>query len=345
MAGKIMSGLALDRALRTAVRSVCDGIALDRSPDNRRKTVDGRLEVRENNISKACVSPYVGNEIPDWEALGLDPDRIYQLFRDPAELKKAASTFNRLPLLLLHKPSTADDHPRELTVGTTGDNAEFDAPYLKNSLTIWDREGVDAVESKRQHELSPGYRYVARMEPGTTPDGEYFDGRMTEIVGNHLCLVDLGRTGHDVVVGDSAGAAGVWRDLETVLTEANMSYGGKVTKVALDSALRVAAQDATNRAIRAMQEADTARARVAPYMTVSEMALDGVVTADRIYDRFLRHHGVNCDGFNAAAYRALTDMTIQDLRSGRIQPPRPSEEDMRAFSEKLGITYRRIRHV
>ena len=76
MAGKIMSGLALDRALRTAVRSVCDGIAIDRAPENRTKTVDGRLEVRVNNISKACASPYLGNEIPDWETLGLDPQRI-----------------------------------------------------------------------------------------------------------------------------------------------------------------------------------------------------------------------------------------------------------------------------
>ena len=125
-----------------------------------------------------------------------------------------------------------------------------------------------------------------------------------------------------------------------------MGYGnGRVTQVALDSALRVAAQDGANRAVRTMQEADTARARVAPYMTTSEMAMDGVVTADRIYDRFLRHHGVNCDGFNSASYRALTDMVIGDLRGGRIQPPRPSEEEMRAFSEKLGITHRRIKHV
>src|SRR5579859_8129889 len=219
MAGKYISGLALDRALRTAVRSVCDGIALDRRPENRTKTVDGRLEVRENNISKANVSPYLGSEIPDWETLGLDPDRIYQLYRDPDELARAAPTFNSVPLLLIHKPSTADDHPRELTVGTTGNNAKFEAPFLKNSLTIWDSEGVDAVESKKQHELSPGYRYTPLMEPGVTPDGEYFDGRMTQIVGNHLCLVDLGRTGHDVVVGDSAGAAGLRRNLETALTE------------------------------------------------------------------------------------------------------------------------------
>lgn len=163
---------------------------------------DGRLHVAVTNISKAIVNPYMGEEIPDAEALGLDPKKIYQLLRDPEELAKAAATFNNVPLLLIHEPSTADAHPRSVTVGTTGSEASFDAPYLRNSLTVWDAEGIEAIESKKQQELSCGYRYTADMTPGTY-EGTAYDGVMRSIYGNHVALVAAGRAGPDVVVGDS----------------------------------------------------------------------------------------------------------------------------------------------
>lgn len=178
-----------------------DRLAFDRG-SVRTIDQDGRLHVAVTNISKAIVNPYMGEEIPDAEALGLDPKKIYQLLRDPDELAKAAATFNNVPLLLIHEPSTADAHPRSVTVGTTGSEASFDAPYLRNSLTVWDAEGIEAIESKKQQELSCGYRYTADMTPGTY-EGTAYDGVMRSIHGNHVALVAAGRAGPDVVVGDS----------------------------------------------------------------------------------------------------------------------------------------------
>jgi hypothetical protein len=178
-----------------------DRLAFDRA-SVRTTDQDGRLHVAVTNISKAIVNPYLGEEIPDAEALGLDPKKIYNLLRDPEELEKAAPTFNNVPLLLIHKPSTADDHPRSVTVGTTGSEASFEAPYLRNSLTVWDAEGIEAIESKKQQELSCGYRYTADMTPGTY-EGTPYDGVMRSIYGNHVALVVAGRAGPDVVVGDS----------------------------------------------------------------------------------------------------------------------------------------------
>lgn len=178
-----------------------DRLAFDRG-SVRTTDQDGRLHVAVTNISKAIINPYLGEEIPDADALGLDPKKVYQLLRDPEELAKAAPTFNNVPLLLIHKPSTADDHPRSITVGTTGSEASFDAPYLRNSLTVWDAEGIEAIESKKQQELSCGYRYTADMTPGTY-EGEPYDGVMRSIFGNHVALVVAGRAGPDVVVGDS----------------------------------------------------------------------------------------------------------------------------------------------
>ncbi|MGB8839433.1 MAG: DUF2213 domain-containing protein, partial [Aliidongia sp.] len=62
---------------------------------------------------------------------------------------------------------------------------------------------IDAVESGAQRELSCGYRYVAEMSPGTSPDGVKYDGRMTQIVANHVALVEAGRAGPDVMVADA----------------------------------------------------------------------------------------------------------------------------------------------
>ncbi len=176
-------------------------IALDRATV-RSVDADGRLHVALTNISKANVCLYYGSEIPDAQALGLKPDMAYRLLRDPKELAAAAPTFNNLPLLSKHVPVSADDHQPELVVGSTGTDARFEAPYLKNSLVVWAQDAIDAIESGEQRELSCAYRYRADMTPGQH-QGQPYDGVMRDIRGNHVALVAMGRAGPDVVVGDS----------------------------------------------------------------------------------------------------------------------------------------------
>lgn len=163
---------------------------------------DGRMHVAISNLSKATVNPYYGHEIPNAEVLGLDPDTVYQLLRDPVELEKAAPTFNNLQLLSAHVPVSAADPQKDIVVGSTGTDAAFHAPFLTNSLVVWDAESIKGIESRDQCELSCAYRYVADMTPGTY-EGAAYDGRMTSIQGNHVALVQTGRAGPDVVVGDS----------------------------------------------------------------------------------------------------------------------------------------------
>jgi hypothetical protein len=87
------------RAFDLLAGKFAKGIAYDKS-SARIKDIDGRLHLHDElqHISKACVSPYAGHEIPGFEELGLEPDKIYQLLRDPVELAKAAPTFNGIPL-------------------------------------------------------------------------------------------------------------------------------------------------------------------------------------------------------------------------------------------------------
>lgn len=177
-------------------------LAMDRAPSVRSRDANGYLHVEVSNISKANVCPYYGREIPGAEVMGLDPDRIYQLYRDPDELARAADTFNNIPLLSEHVPVLPDRLPEDLIIGSTGTDAVFDGEYLKNSLVIWQQAAQDAIEADRKRELSCGYRYRADMTPGVTAEGLRYDGVMREIMGNHVALVIEGRAGPDVVVGD-----------------------------------------------------------------------------------------------------------------------------------------------
>ncbi|MBU6430071.1 MAG: DUF2213 domain-containing protein, partial [Cyanobacteria bacterium REEB65] len=148
-------------------------LAMDRTPTSVRfRDANGYLHVEVSNISKANVCGYYGAEIPGARELGLQPDRLYQLYRDPDELDRAAETFNNVPLLSEHVPVIPEDGlPEDLIIGSTGTDAIFDAPYLKNSLVVWSIEAQDGIESDRKRELSCGYRYRADMTPGTTPNG------------------------------------------------------------------------------------------------------------------------------------------------------------------------------
>lgn len=175
-------------------------LAFDRSV--RSYDADGRLHVKTAHISKATVNPYWGEEIPDYEKLGLRKDKKYYLLRDPNELKKAAKTFNNLPILSEHQPVTADAHKPELVIGSTGTDARYNHPYLDNSLAFWPRSAIDDIEDGSQKELSCAYRYKADMTPGEY-EGQKYDGVMRDIVGNHVALVKEGRAGSDVCVGDS----------------------------------------------------------------------------------------------------------------------------------------------
>lgn len=174
-------------------------LAFDRSA--RRIDADGRLHVDRSHISKATVNLYYGKEIPGYEALGLQPDKVYRLLRDPVELERAAPTFARLPVLSEHVPVTVDAPRPDLVVGAIGSEVVFAAPYLDADLCVWDATAIAGIETDKVRELSCAYRYVPVMEPGEF-EGQPYDGRMTEIQGNHLALVEVGRAGSDVVVAD-----------------------------------------------------------------------------------------------------------------------------------------------
>lgn len=179
-----------------------NNLTFDAAPSARRIDDNGYLHVSACPISKACINPYYGREIPGAAELGLNPTGIYYGYRDPDELAKAAETFNGLPLLLEHHFDSADEPQKEHRVGATGTDTAFDAPYLRNTISVQDADAIGKIERGEFKELSCSYRYTPDFTPGEV-DGVAYDFIMRDIKGNHVALVPRGRAGSDVAVADS----------------------------------------------------------------------------------------------------------------------------------------------
>lgn len=162
----------------------------------------GRMHVKQTPLTKAAVNEYYGHEIPNAEKLGLDPQRKYKLLRDPDELKKAVPTANNQPVMARHIAQSPDDPHQDKIVGTTGTNADYEHPYLRNSMAFWTRDGIDGVETNKKRQISASYSYDPDMTPGVY-EGEPYDGVMRNIKFNHFATVTDGRAGPDVLVEDA----------------------------------------------------------------------------------------------------------------------------------------------
>lgn len=184
-----MKKLTYDRAQVDSVRDIDD---------------NGYLHVGVSNITKEQVAPYRGEEIPDFEKLGLKPDEIYSVYRPASELSKpeTINSLNGIPILLKHARDSAEE-PASNRVGSTGTDAKWEPPYLTNSLHIQDADAIRRINDGTMREISMGYFYTPVLQHGEF-EGEPYDLIMTDIACNHVALVEEGRAGHDVIVKDAA---------------------------------------------------------------------------------------------------------------------------------------------
>ena len=166
---------------------------------------NGFLHVSISPLTRVQVAPYRGCEIPGWQELGLEPDRVYRGYRSAKELSKSETieSVNGIPIQLAHHMDYADNPAKMTRVGSTGTDGAFHEPFLTNSLHIQDKNAIDRINDGSMRELSLAYRYKPVFKSGVSPDGEKYDFLMTDISANHLALVDEGRAGHEVLVYDS----------------------------------------------------------------------------------------------------------------------------------------------
>ncbi|NIA43865.1 MULTISPECIES: DUF2213 domain-containing protein [Providencia] len=160
---------------------------------------NGWLEVKDNPISKVGVFDYLGAEIGAPE-----PDKIYRVLRPPEELASEATinSFKLTPFIIEHEMLGKHATPAEKKgiQGVIGENVYFDPPYLRANIKIFSDVALSNIDSGKI-DLSPGYRSKYEFTSGIY-EGQHYDVIQRHLRGNHLALVDEGRTGPDVAVQD-----------------------------------------------------------------------------------------------------------------------------------------------
>lgn len=165
---------------------------------------NGWPEIKGNPISKVGVFPYSGAQIghPD-----LNPEDIYMVYRPDTELSSedTINSFKLLPFTDEHAMLGSEDDglmPAEKKGihGIIGENVYFEDGYLKANLKIFSEEVNDLIKNGKK-ELSIGYRCIYDIQKGIY-DGQAYDAIQRQIRGNHIALVEEGRSGPDVAVLD-----------------------------------------------------------------------------------------------------------------------------------------------
>lgn len=161
----------------------------------------GWMEVQDNPISKIGVFEYPGFQIQG----APDANAIYKVYRPEEELSRPETieSFKLVPFINEHAMlgdgyKNAEDKGVE---GVIGENVYYDAPYLRGNIKVFAKRMLDSLDAGKI-ELSPGYLCEFVYEPGVY-NGERYDYVQRNIRGNHLALVENGRSGRDVSVMDS----------------------------------------------------------------------------------------------------------------------------------------------
>ena len=161
-------------------------------------------EIKGNPISKVGVFPYSGAQIGHAE---LDPNRVYMVYRPEEELsaQDTINSFKLLPFTDEHAMLGSEDAglmPAEKKGihGVIGEDVYFEDGYLKGNLKIFS-EFVNDLIKKGKKQISIGYRCMYDMQSGIY-DGQPYDAIQRQIRGNHVALVEEGRSGPDVAVLD-----------------------------------------------------------------------------------------------------------------------------------------------
>jgi hypothetical protein len=135
------------------------------------------------------------------------PVRIYRP-EDEVFAPEAMESYAGLPITIEHRGGfVTPDNAADLIVGWVGDAVDRSGDLVVSRVRITHRAGIAALDAGKR-ELSVGYDCEIDDTPGTTPNGEAYDGLQRKIRANHVALVERGRCGSSCRVNDGADCSG-----------------------------------------------------------------------------------------------------------------------------------------
>lgn len=156
-------------------------------------TDEGFLRV-PGKAARTGIQEYLASELGLKDRAPNDVIRVYR----PAE-----EVFNDASLQSYLGADVTNNHPptlvnastyRNTSVGVVTSIGRQDGDFVIVDMVIKDKDAIKAVETGKC-ELSAGYTAVYDDTPGTTPEGEPYDFRQTQIKINHVAIVDRARAG------------------------------------------------------------------------------------------------------------------------------------------------------
>ena len=201
-------------------------------------------------ITGADVANYFGFEIPRGDSLGLDPKKLYAVYRPIKEIQD--NDFNGKFLLSQHVndlDSTTREKHQDLIIGTVYDCIQV-GDDIKGTVAFQDAKAIDDLDSGKKY-LSAGYWYDPVVEKGTYK-GRPYDIKMTNIRANHVAHVDNPRLKR-AIVGDNDSTN---QGASTMLKNKYPALAKQFSRIGMD-------EDVTEKALTAMDEEDAKKAEEA----------------------------------------------------------------------------------
>jgi hypothetical protein len=130
-------------------------------------------------------------------------------YRSPKEVFNADSlkTFGLVPVTNNHPPELLTaNNTANYAVGVVGERIVQDGDYVRASMQITDARTIADIEAGKL-ELSCGYACDVLEHAGVSPEGERYDCEQTNIRGNHVAVVEVGRAGPQAKIRLDAGDA------------------------------------------------------------------------------------------------------------------------------------------
>lgn len=168
--------------------------------------INGFWEIKDNPLSKEGVFPYLGKQIdPTGKKFGLDPDRIYWVYRSKKELSnpETLKSFENKPFIDEHVMLGEGCTPTDCkNIAGVIHNIRVKGDMMIGDFTIYsDDIKREIMNGKKQ--LSLGYRSAFEQKHGVF-NGRAYDFIQVGMVGNHVALVGRGRCGSDVRIFDKS---------------------------------------------------------------------------------------------------------------------------------------------
>lgn len=170
---------------------------------SREMTADGYMVAKNSTLARTGVQQYRAYEL-GLDTEGMDPMRVIRLHRPAEEVfdGQSMASFESKPITIDHPsdPVTADNWA-DLAKGEARDVARF-GEMMTATLIVKSKDAIDEIQSGK-NQLSNGYTFDLDMTPGTSAQGQAYDGVQRNIRGNHIAIVDAARCGSACRIADS----------------------------------------------------------------------------------------------------------------------------------------------